>query len=124
MFPPKIEPHQQVRSAPSQSFPPLANPALSLENWTANTTINMTLAAAAVVLGDSHVSLTTQPLMLDSGRFHQHHLALQTAVAARVSGEDKLVEIPFHKLGDGNAIWSGGEKCQRFSFSLNTPCHR
>ena len=98
VFLPKIEPHQQVRSAPSQSFQPLANPALSLENWTANTTINMTLAAAAVVLGDSHVSLTTQPLMLDSGRFHQHHLALQTAVVARVSGVDNVFFLNLHIL--------------------------
>ena len=38
------------------------------------------------------------------------------AVAAKVSG------LPFHKLGDGNAIWSDGEKCQTFSFSSNTSC--
>ena len=52
-------------------------------------------AAAAIVLraSQSHVSLTAQPLELDSGRCHRHLLALQTAVAAKVSGEKKIVKI-------------------------------
>ena len=80
-----IKPHQQVQSAPSLSYLLLASPALSLENLTVTTTFHKNMIAAVAVLGESHVSLTTQPLMLDSGRFHQHHLALQTAVASRVS---------------------------------------
>ena len=83
-------PHQ-VQSALPQSLPLLANPALFLENWTATTTkLN---AAAAIVLrtSQSHVSLTTQPLVLDSGRCHRHLLALQTAVAAKVSDEKKIL---------------------------------
>ena len=81
-----IKPHQQVQSAPSQSFPPLANPALSLENWTAITTMNLNLVmtAAENVLRTSHASVTTQPLVLDSGRCHHHLLALHTVVAAKV----------------------------------------
>ena len=54
---------------------------------------NMSTTAAAIVLRTSQslVSLTTQSLVLDSGRCH-HPLALQTAVAAKVSGEKKIVE--------------------------------
>ena len=54
---------------------------------------NMGTIAAAFVLTDFLVSLTTQPLVLDSGRCHRHLLALQTAVAARVSGEEKIVKM-------------------------------
>ena len=81
-----IKPHQQVQSAPSQSFPPLANPALSLENWTATTTMNLNLVmtAAENVLRTFHAFQTTQPPVLDSGRCHHHLLALQTVVAAKV----------------------------------------
>ena len=89
---------RQVRSALLLLLPLLANLALSLENWTATMNMNMSnmnTTAAAVVFRDSHVSLTTQPLVLDSGRCHRHLLALQTAVAARVSGEDNLVEMFF-----------------------------
>ena len=78
----------QVRYARPQSLPLLANPALSLENWTA--TMNVSTTAAAIVLRTSQslVSLTTQPLVLDSGRY-RHLLALQSlqiAVAAKVGG--------------------------------------
>ena len=100
LFLPRIKSPHQVRSALPQSLPLLVKPALSLENWTAAMNVsmrNMSTTAAAVVLRDSHVSLTTQPLELDSGRYHRHLLALQTAVAARVSGEDKLVEMFFLK---------------------------
>ena len=45
---------------------------------------NISTTAADVVLRDSHV-------LLDSGRCH-HALALQNAVAAKVSGEKKIVE--------------------------------
>ena len=81
----------QGRSARLQSPPLLANPALFLENWTA--TMKKTNAAAAIVLrtSQSHVSLTTQPLVLDSGRCHRHLLALQTAVAVKVSDEKKIL---------------------------------
>ena len=78
----------QVQSAPAQFPPPLANPALSLENWTATMNMNITkmsTTAVAVVLRDFLVSLTTQPLLLDSGRY-RHLLALQIAVAAKVGG--------------------------------------
>ena len=95
---PRINSIHQVLSALPQHLPLLANPALSLENWTATmnmNTSNMSMTAAAVVFSNSLVSLTTQPLVLDSGRCHRHLLALQTAVAARVSGEDKLVEMFF-----------------------------
>ena len=68
----------------------MANPALSLENWTA-TTNRAAAAANALRTSQSHVSLTTQPLVLDSGRCHRHLLALQTAVAAKVSGEKKIL---------------------------------
>ena len=78
----RIKSLHQVRSALPQSLPLLANPALSLENWTA--TMNLNTTAVAIVLRTSLVSLTTQPLVLDSGRCH-HLLALQTAVAVRVS---------------------------------------
>ena len=87
---PRIKSLHQAQSALPQSFPLLANPALSsLEPWTA--TMSLTTTAAANVLRTSQflVSLTTQPLVLDSGH---HLLALQTAVAARVSGGDKIVK--------------------------------
>ena len=91
---PRINSLRQVRFALPQSLPLLANPALSLENWIA--TMNMSMTAAAIVLltSQSHVSPTTQPLLvLDSGKFHLLlQLALQTAVAARVSGGDKIVK--------------------------------
>ena len=77
------------QAALPQPFPQLANPAPSLENWTA--TMNLSTTAAAIVLRDSHVSLTTQPLELESGRCHRHLLALQTAVAAKV--KRKFFEI-------------------------------
>ena len=57
--------------------------------------MNMSMTAAAIVLltSQSHVSPTTQPLLvLDSGKVHLLQLALQTAVAARVSGGDKIVK--------------------------------
>ena len=78
----------QVLSAPTWSLPLLANPALSLENWTA--TMNVSTTAAAIVLRTSQslVSPTIQPLVLDSGRY-LHLLALrslQIAVAAKVGG--------------------------------------
>ena len=57
-----------------------------------NMNTSMTAAAIALRTSQSHVSLTTQPLVLDSGRCHRHLLALQTAVAAKVSGEKKIVE--------------------------------
>ena len=82
----------QVRSALPQSLPLLANPALALENWTATTSLSTTVAAIVLRTSQSLVSLTTQPLVLDSGRWH-HLLALQTAVAVTVSGEQKMVEI-------------------------------
>ena len=54
----------------------------------------MTIAAAAAAQTQQTqspwpASLTTQPLVLDSG----HHLALRTAVAARVSGGDEKFPI-------------------------------
>ena len=55
-------------------------------------TIHMNMAAAAVVLGDSYVSLTIQ-LTLDSGRCHHHHLAPKTAVAMKVSGEKRIFNL-------------------------------
>ena len=67
----------QVRYARPQSLPLLANPALSLENWTA--TMRKTNAS------QSRVSLTTQPLELDSGSGKCHHFAQKKALAARVS---------------------------------------
>ena len=75
---PRIKFLHQVQSALPQSLPLLANPALSLENWTATTTMNLNLVmtAAENVLRTSHVSLTTQALELDSGRFNHHLLAL------------------------------------------------
>ena len=58
--------------------------------------MNLSTTAAAIVLrtshSQSHVFLTTQPLALDSGRCH-HFLALQTAVALMVSGEEKLDRV-------------------------------
>ena len=91
----RIKSLHQVQSALPQSLPLLANPALSLENWTATMNMNMsnmsTTAAAVVVIG-SHVSPKTQLLVLDSGRCHRHLFALKMAVAAKVSGEKKIVE--------------------------------
>ena len=52
---------------------------------------------AAAIVPQSHVSLTTQALVLDSGH---HLLALQTAVARKVSGEKKFVENVFLILMD------------------------
>ena len=49
--------------------------------------LNLSTTAAAIVrTSQSHVPLTTQLLVLVSGRCH-HLLALQTAVAVKVSGE-------------------------------------
>ena len=88
---PRIKSIYQVRSALHQHLPLLAIPALSLENWTALTNVSTTAAAIVPKASQYLVSLTTQPLVLDSGRCH-HLLALQTAVAARVSGGEKIVE--------------------------------
>ena len=66
--------------------------------------LSTTAAKNALRTSQSHVSMTTQPLMLDFGRCHLHLLALQTAVAVKVSGEQKMLEIPFSlniKLSDG-----------------------
>ena len=82
-------PHQQVQSVPPLPFPLLANLALSLENLTATTRMKKGTTAAIVVLLTSHVSLTTQPLALDSGSCY-HFLAQQTVVAARVSGVENV----------------------------------
>ena len=49
----------------------------------------MGTTAAIAVLLTSRVSMTTQPLALDSGSC-RHLLALQTAVAARVSGVENV----------------------------------
>ena len=85
-------------------------------------TILLTIAAVANALRASHSHvLLTRPLELESG---SQHFALQQAVAAKVSGGDSIVRSLFHEWEDGNAILSGGEKCQTFSFSSNTLCHR
>ena len=59
--------------------------------------MNVSTTAAAIVLRTSQslVSLTTQPLVLDSGRCHRHLLALQTVAEVRVSGEENVVENVF-----------------------------
>ena len=85
----RIKSLHQVQSALTQSLPLLANPALSLENWTV--TMNLNTTAAAIATSQSRVSLTAQPLVLDSGRCH-HPLARQTAVAVKVSGGKQIVE--------------------------------
>ena len=92
------KPHQQVQFAPSQSLPLLANPALSLENLTATTRMNLRMPAVAIVRTSKYpVSLTTRPLALDSGRCH-HLLAPQTAVAVRVSGVENVFLLNLHLL--------------------------
>ena len=80
---PKIKSLHQVRCALSQPPPLLANPALSLANWTATTTTSNAAAGIVPSPSHSHVSMTTgpQPLGLDSGRCH---FVLNKAVVERV----------------------------------------
>ena len=89
-----IKPHQQVQSAPS-SLPPLANPALSLENLTATTRTPAgwlsTAAAASVML--TWLVLLTQPQGLDYGNQCTHNFVLLKAVGTQVSGEYEICSI-------------------------------
>ena len=52
--------------------------------------MSVSTTAAAIVLRTSHSHVSLTALELDFGRHHL--LALQTAVAAKVGGEEKIVE--------------------------------
>ena len=73
---PEIKSFCQILSALPLPLPLPANTVLSLETWTATTTI-------AIAPGTFHVSLTTQPLQeLESGKCH--HFAPQNTVTVVV----------------------------------------
>ena len=80
----------------SAAWPPPAAPAQTLKPMTANTSLQ--LASAAVVAsaqpGSALLVSLTRPVEPDSGRSPQ--VVLQTAVAAKVSDEEKIVKnMPF-----------------------------
>ena len=77
----------QARSAPPQSLPLLANPALSsLKPWTATMTVPMVALLTVVVAGVTLTGLvfSTQLLDLDSGKQCTQGSVLKTAAASRV----------------------------------------
>ena len=77
----------------SAGWPPLAAPAQTLKPVTANTSLQLVTNAAAAAsahLGSTLLVSPTRPPEPDSGRSPQ--LVLQTAVAARVSGAEKIIK--------------------------------
>ena len=80
----------------SAGWPPLAAPAQTLKPMTANTSLLLANAAAAASAqpGSALLVSQTRPVEPDSGRSPQ--VVLQTAVAAKVSDEEKIVKnMPF-----------------------------
>ena len=76
----------------SAAWPPLAAPAQTLKPVTANTSLQLANAASAASAqpGTTLLVSLTRPPEPDSGRSPQ--LVLQTAVAARVSGAEKIIK--------------------------------
>ena len=81
----------------SAAWPPPAAPAHTLKPTASTRLLLATTAAAAnaqIQLGSALLVSLTRPMEPDSGRCHQ--LALQTAVAARVSDMETIIEsVPF-----------------------------
>ena len=89
----KFSPNQIFYSQVLSALPPflqLKASLVTINYWVARTATIQILTAVGDALRSSPVSLTTQPMVLDSGRHHQP--ALQTAAALRVS-DDYIYDV-------------------------------